>query len=338
MQLLRALLLRQEFIIGLTIILLCILIGLINPAFFSLPNIFRILRSTIILSMFALVAMIVIVSGGIDVSFPAIAAFSMYVTVVFIRDHGIDNLLLSFGLAALIGLGLGLFNAIFIALFRLPTLIVTLGTLSLFRGILLFFVGSQRIRLAEVSPALSELSRANLFTIENPGGGVANLHFAFLFVVVLAVIVWLLLRFTMLGRAIYAIGGDREAAERVGFNIRRTQFFIYGFVGLVAGITGLVFAALSREADPFSIVGIELDVIAAVVLGGASIMGGRGTVLGTLLGVLLITLISSSLVLIGISSDWQRFVVGLLIIAGTSIPVLQARQQARVRRTAQPAT
>ncbi|MCC6611918.1 MAG: ABC transporter permease [Anaerolineae bacterium] len=332
---LRRLLARQEVIIALTIIILSIFIGLVNPSFFSIPNVFRILRSGIIVGMFAMGVLIVLISGGIDVSFPAIAVSAMYITVVFIRDTGIDSLVLSFVVAGLIGLALGLFNAFFIALFKLPTLIVTLGTLSLFRGLLLFFVGSQRIRIAEVSPVLSDLSRGNLITIDNPAGGVANLHIAFVFLVVLAVIVWLLLRYTMLGRAIYAMGGDLEAAERVGFNVRRTQFFIYGFVGLVAGITGIVYCSLSREADPFSIVGIELDVIAAVVLGGASIMGGRGTVVGTLLGVLLITLISSSLVLLGISSDWQRFVVGILIIIGTSIPVLQLRQRQRTQSAAQ---
>jgi simple sugar transport system permease protein len=334
---LRSLLARQEVIIGLTIIILAVLIGLINPAFFSLSNIFRILRSTIIIGMFSMGVLIVLISGGIDVSFPAIAAFSMYATVIFIRDTGTDILPLSFLIAGLIGLGLGLINAMFIAIFRLPTLIVTLGTLSLFRGVLLFFIGSERIRLSDVSPSLSDLSRANLISIQQETGGLANLHVAFAFLIMLALIVWFLLRYTMLGRTIFAIGGDREAAARVGFNIRRTQFFIYGFVGLVAGMTGLTFGVLTREADPFSIVGTELEVIAAVVLGGASIMGGRGTVIGTLLGVLLITLISSSLVLLGISSDWQRFVIGVLIIVGTTIPVIQQRRSLQQARALQAA-
>lgn len=323
---LRKLLLRQEFVLALIILVLIVVITAINPNFLSLPNLFRTLRSTIVLGMFAMGVLIVLISGGIDVSFPAIAVFSMYVTVVVMDSlANVDSVVFAFILSGLIGLGLGLFNAIFIAIFRLPTLIVTLGTLALFRGFLLFFIGSTRIRIAEVSDTLSDFSRANLLTIQAPGGGLANLHFTFAFLVVLAIIVFLLLRYTMLGRSIYAIGGDAEAAERVGINIRRTQFFIYAFVGLIAGITGMVFSVLSREADPFSIVGIELEVIAAVVLGGASIMGGRGTVLGTLLGVLLITIISNNLVLIGISSDWQKFAVGLLIIIGTAIPVIQAR-------------
>jgi simple sugar transport system permease protein len=315
-------------LVALTIIVLSIVITLINPAYSTLPNIFRILRSSIIVGMFAMGAVIVLISGGIDVSFPAVAMFAMYVTVRIMVDTGIDSVLFAFVVSALVGLLLGGINAVFIAVFKLPTLIVTLGTLSLFRGVLLFFIGSERLRIADVSEPLSEMARANLFTIEAPGGGLANLHIAFVFPVVLAVIVWLVLRYTMLGRAVYAIGGDREAAERVGFNLLRVQFFIYLFVGLIAGVTGMLYCVLSREADPFSLVGAELDVIAAVVLGGASITGGRGTVIGTVLGVLLITIISSSLVLVGIPSEWQRFVIGVLIIIGTAIPVLQTGRNA----------
>ena len=125
------------------------------------------------------------------------------------------------------------------------------------------------------------------------------------------------------------MGGAREAAERAGFNIRSNQFIIYGFVGLVSGIGGMIVATLFRQANPFSIVGTELDVIAAAVLGGASIAGGRGTVIGTLIGVLLITIVNSSLVLLGIPSEWQKVVVGFLILVGTAIPILQSKAAER---------
>ncbi len=116
-------------------------------------------------------------------------------------------------------------------------------------------------------------------------------------------LVWLLLDFTMLGRGIYALGGSREAAERAGFNIRRIQYFIYGTVGLLAGIAGIIYASLNRQANPQELVGTELNVIAAVVLGGASLTGGRGTVIGSLLGVALVVIMNNSLVLIGVPSD-----------------------------------
>jgi simple sugar transport system permease protein len=327
----RALFARQEFIILIVLLVLCSLIALINPgAFISVPNLFRILRACIVIGIFALGTLIVLISGGIDVSFPAIAIAALYLSTRIIVDTGLDSVPLAFLLGALIGLGLGLINGVFIGVFRLPTLIVTLGTLNLFRGALLFFVGSERIRLSEVTTNLSEASRLNLITVPLARGE-ASLHFTFALLIGLALLVWFILSRTMLGRAIYAIGGDREAAERAGFNITRTQFFIYGFVGLLAGIGGIVFGILSREADPFSLYGQELEVIAAVVLGGALITGGRGTVIGTLLGVLLITIISSNLILLNIPTEWQRFVIGLLIIIGVGIPAIQALRKRQVR-------
>jgi simple sugar transport system permease protein len=145
------------------------------------------------------------------------------------------------------------------------------------------------------------------------------------------IIVWLLLTYTMLGRGIYALGGAAEAAERAGFNVTRIQYFIYGFVGLLSGIAGLTFGALARQANPQDLVGTELNVIAAVVLGGAYLTGGRGTVLGTLLGVILVVIANSSLILIGVPTVWQRVVIGAIILIGTGIPAI------RERRAGQPA-
>jgi len=130
----------------------------------------------------------------------------------------------------------------------------------------------------------------------------------------------------MLGRGVYALGGSREAAERAGFNISRIEYFIYGFVGLLSGVAGMTFGALNRQANPQDIVGSELNVIAAVVLGGAQLTGGRGTVIGTILGVALVVIMNNSLILIGVPSVWQRVVIGLIILIGTGLPALQARR------------
>ncbi len=332
---------RNEFLVLMTIIVLSIIISFINPqAFLTLANLFRILRSSIVIGIFAMGVLIVLISGGIDVSFPAIAVFALYSTVAIMFNLGIQDALLAIFpettayllgfivallLGALIGMILGAINAFFIAQFNLPTLIVTLGTLNAFRGFLLFFVGTLIFR-EEIPQGMVELSRTNLLSISPPEQRTANLNISILILLAVTVLVWFLLRYTMLGRAIYAIGGDREAAARAGFNIRRTQYFIYIFVGILAGIGGIVFGSLGRQANPFDIVGTELDVIAAVVLGGASISGGRGTVIGTLLGVLLITLVSSSLVVIGIPSEFQKVVVGALIIIGVAIPAVQNRR------------
>ena len=330
---LRKLATRQEFIVFLTIILLSVILGTINPAYFSSANIARMLNSAIVIGIFALGVLVVLISGGIDVSFTAIAIFSMYVTVNLLLQWGYEGPVgLAFLISGAIGLVLGLINAIFIALFRLPTLIVTLGTLSLYRGFMLFFIGSTYIR--DIPQGMADFSRSNLMAFDAPNGGQVQLRTAILIMVGLAILVWFILRYTMLGRGIYAMGGAREAAERAGFNIRRTQFFIYGFAGVIAGIAGLTFGSLLRQANPFSIVGMELDVIAAVVLGGASIAGGRGSVIGTILGVLLITIVSNSLVLVGIPSEWQSVAVGIILIVGTAVPAIQSQRAARRARVA----
>lgn len=318
----------NELFVALTIIGLSLIIGSLNPAYFSVANLFAVLRSAIILGLFAIGVLVVLISGGIDVSFPAIAVFAMYSTVKIMIALDINNLALAFLLSALIGLGLGLFNAIFIGIFRLPTLLVTLGTLSLFHGFLLFFIGTTIIR--GIPPVLVDFSRSVLITAE-ARRGVVSLPTAFLFLVFFALLVWFVLRYTMLGRSIYALGGGREAAERAGFNITRIQFIIYGFVGFLSGITGMVSGSLSRVANPQTIVGIELDVLAAAVLGGASIIGGRGTVLGTLLGVMLIAVVGNSLVLVGIPTEWRSVVVGALILVGVGLPAIQRKRAERLR-------
>ncbi len=320
---------KHEFIIALIIIAISLMIGLINPNFFSVANFFSVVRSGTIMGIFAMGVLVVLISGGIDVSFSGIAIFAMYTTIDFlVKQDYQGDMLVPFIMSAAIGLGLGLVNAFFIGFFRLPTLIVTLGTLSLFRGAVLFFVGSDYYNTAELPPGIREYARATVFTLDTASGQ-TSLHPAIFILIVTALLVWFVLKYTMFGRSIYAMGGAREAAERFGFNIHLNQYIIYGFVGLVSGIGGMIVAALFRQANPFSIVGTELDVIAAAVLGGASIAGGRGTVVGTLLGVLLITIVNNSLVLLGIPSEWQKVVVGFFILVGTAIPILQSRAAQR---------
>ncbi len=315
---------RSEVLVAATIIVLSLIIGLQNPTFFTIGNLFDLLRSSIVTGIFAMGVLIVIVSGGIDLSFTAIGIFSLYSTVKLMKAYAPDApIWAAFIVAALIGLGLGLINGFFIARFKLPTLIVTLGTMSMFQGFLLFVIGNNIIR--DVPPALTAFARTALVRIPL-ARGTANLHPAIFITLGAILIVYFLLNYTMLGRGIYTLGGAREAAERAGFNVVRTQYFIYAFVGLLSGIAGMTFGSLARQANPQDLVGSELNVIAAVVLGGATLTGGRGTVIGTILGVALVTIANNSLILIGVPSVWQRVVIGLIILVGTGLPAIQARR------------
>lgn len=318
---------RTETLLALTIVVLSIYIGTVSPVFLTVGNLFDLLRSSIVIGLFAMGTLIVIISGGIDVSFTAVAVFAQYATVKLMTIYLPEApLWIIFVIAALIGFGLGLINAFFISRFRLPTLIVTLGTLSMFRGFLLFAIGNKIIR--DIPPSMPAFARTSLFEVEM-AAGVSRLHPGVIFTVLAAIVVWFLLDYTMLGRGIYALGGSREAAERAGFNISQIQYFIYGTVGLLAGLGGIIYASLNRQANPQELVGSELNVIAAVVLGGATLTGGRGTVLGALLGVGLVVIMNNSLVLIGVPSEWQRVVIGLIILVGTGLPTIQARRASR---------
>jgi simple sugar transport system permease protein len=309
---------RQEFWLALITLMLGIGIGLANPAFLSPANVFDLCKSSTVTGLFALGVLIVLVSGGIDVSFAAIGAFSMYVTSKVLLASGLQgSAAIAFLLAAAIGASLGLFNGIFIAFFRLPTLIVTLGSASLFRGFLLAFIGTTIVN--NLPAGMVRFSRLSLWEGTLAHGTPAGLSASFGLFVIAALLVGFLLRQTMLGRGIYAMGDNLVAAERAGFRIRRQQLFIYGLVGLLSGVAGLVHACMMRNANPFDLVGMELNVIAAVVLGGASITGGRGTVLGTVLGVMLLVTINNSLILLNIPSYWQKVVTGLVILVSTGI-------------------
>jgi simple sugar transport system permease protein len=316
----------SEGIILLTTILLCVGVTLINPVFCSAPNLLDLIRNSITTGLFALGVYTALLSGGIDVSFTAVAAFSMYGTVklcVLINPHA--PLWLIFIVAALIGATLGGFNATLIALFRLPTLIVTLGTLSLFRGLLLTFLGTKHI--TDIPDAMLQLSRTYLYRGRLADGSLFSLPATSIALFVVAILIAVLVRLTMLGRWIYAIGGSELASIRLGLPVVKVKFFIYVLIGLIAGITGIVHSSQARVANPFDLVGSELNVLAAVVLGGTRITGGRGSVFGTLVGVFLVTMINNSLVLLGVPSYWERCVIGLLVLIGAGVPILVQRVQ-----------
>ena len=316
----------SEGVIFLTTVFLCAGVGLINPIFLSAPNLLDLVRNSITTGLFALGVLIALLSGGIDVSFMAIAAVAMYGTVkLFVQLDPNAPLILIFLVGAAIGALLGTINGVLIAFFRLPTLIVTLGTLSLFRGFLLTFLGTRHI--VDLPDSMIDLSRAYLYRGRLPDGSLFSLPATTLVLVGVTIFVAVLLRYTALGRFIYALGGGEVASSRLGIPVARTKLFIYVLIGLIAGITGIVHSSQARVANPFDLVGSELNVIAAVVLGGARITGGRGGVFGTILGVSLVTIINNSLVLLNVSSVWDRFVVGVLIILGAGVPLLLQRLQ-----------
>ncbi|MDD3997442.1 MAG: ABC transporter permease [Sphaerochaetaceae bacterium] len=307
---------RHETNLALILIVLSVVVSLINPAYFSTANLFKILKSSVEMGIFAIAFLVILILGGIDMSFPAIASASMYITIkLLISGNSEVPLIVPFLIAMAIGAALGALNGVFIGIMGLPTLIVTLGTMSIIKGALLVFVGKNWI--TQLPNVLIEFSRSNLLASVGDTGESIGLHSSVIILLVVALIVWALLRYTWFGRSIYAIGTNQIAAERDGIACKKTKFIACILSGVLAALAGLIHCSLVRVANPFDIFGTELNVIAAVVLGGASLTGGAGTVGGTLLGVFLINIINNSLILMGIHSYWQKFVVGLIVILST---------------------
>lgn len=319
----------RELLLAVVIILVAAIFGLMAPQFFSFAHLFGIGRSSVVIGLMALGLLLVLITGGIDVSVSATAVASMYTTTVVLTEVDYQGpFVLAALLACLIGAGFGLVNAILVSVLKLPSLIVTLGTLTLFRGGLLAFVGTERIR---VLPAqMREFSGSQLFTVTS-GSRPGSFHVAVLVLILVAVTLSWALNSTGWGRSMYAIGDNEEAATRLGVPVTRIRFTAFVLAGTLAGLAGIISGALNRAADPFTIVGLELDALVAVVLGGAAITGGRGSVLGTMLGVLLITMVGASLVLVGIPSAWRQAFVGLFLLLGVAVPALRQRRIERSR-------
>jgi simple sugar transport system permease protein len=314
----------NEMFVMYIIIAFSIIASLVNSAFLSLDTVFGTSRSMLITMIFALCEMVIIVSGGIDVSFPAIACFSLFFTVSIMNKTHIDSLIFAIALAGLFGLAWGTLNAVLIGKFKIPALIATLGTSSIANGATLVY--SQGIEISNIPSSIDALSQKYLFSVTNSMGGKSAMTVLIILPIVLCFLFHWILRYTMLGRKIYAIGGDINAARITGINVMKTQFIVYMAAGFLTGIAGITNVALMRNANPSNLMGAEMMVIAAVVIGGTRITGGHGSVIGTVLGVLLITLVFNNLIMLGIPNYWQSFAVGLMIVLGTTITSLRAKK------------
>jgi simple sugar transport system permease protein len=319
----------NEAIIAVVIVALVLLVGLVDGRFWAVGTAFNVAHDTLETLVFALAFLVVLLIGGIDVSFDAVGIFAGY-TVSLLALRGVfgGDIWLAFALAGAIGLGLGAINGLAVVGLRLPVLIATLATRSIYVGILLSFIGS---RWFDFLPGdLGSFADIQLMRVPM-GLASVGLTPLVLPVIVLCVVLWYVLSRTMFGKGLYAVGGDPESARRAGFPMTRLRIGALCLAGLLAGLGGMTHVTLIANANPYELVGSELKAIAAVVLGGASIFGGRGTVLGTALGAILIALINYSMVLLGIPTAWTQVVVGVFLLLGISAQLLRNRPLAARR-------
>jgi rhamnose transport system permease protein len=294
-------------------------VTLAYPQFASAANLRDSLDDTAILILLALGQMLVILTRGIDLSVAANVALSgLCVAMLNKADPGLSMavvLLLAFGIGAL----LGFINGLLVWQVGIPSIVVTLGTMAVFRGTAYLISGGSWVTSGDMSPAFQGLVRGTTL-------GLSNLSLA---AVLCALAIWVFLKYSSAGRNLYAAGNNPAAAAYIGVNASRAQCLAFTICGAISGLCGYLWAARFAVAYTDTANGFELTVIAACVIGGISIAGGIGNVAGLLLGCLFLGVIKNALPLLGVSPFWQTAVSGAVILGAV---MLNASQTGKVRR------
>lgn len=286
-----------------TLVLLLIFFSIASQNFFTFSNITSILLSTAVIGIMALGTTFVIITGGIDLSIGTGMTMCSVMTAMALSNWGMPMVV-----AILVGLAtgalIGLVNGLNIAFLNLPPFIATLGMMLVCQGLALVISGVRPIYTTSVKA----------FRLIALGAFIPGLANAVLILFALAVLAWFILSKTLLGRYNYAIGSNEEATRLSGIDTRKWKIAIYTLAGVFTGAAGIVMASRLNSAQPQLGAGYELQAIAAVIIGGTSLLGGRGTIIGTLIGALIMSVLINGLRILSIQSEWQNVVVGVVII------------------------
>lgn len=304
---------QHEFWLGLLVIALAVGLSVSTDEFLSLGNLTDVATSYAILGILACGLFVVLISGGIDISFPAMTAIAQYVMASWVITHG-GNFALALCIAIAVGLLLGLLNGVLVYWLRVPAIIITIATLNVYYGLLVYSTkGTWLYGFPDWF-----MNGINWFSFTAADGYDYGLTLPLLCLAAVILFTAVLMNYTRLGRQIYAMGGNRDAASRLGLNLLKLHFYVYGYMGILAGVAAVVQAQITQSVAPNSLLGFELTVLAAVVLGGTSMSGGRGTLTGTLLGVVLLAFLQNGLTLLGVSSYWHTVFSGAIILVSIS--------------------
>ncbi|MBN9503260.1 MAG: ABC transporter permease [Armatimonadetes bacterium] len=296
-----------------------------EPRLLSASSISSILLWIPLLTVMAVGQMLVIVTRGIDVSVGSMLGLSGMLTGMLFRAHPDLNLALGAGASLGIGAVLGLINGGLIAWAKIPPIITTLGTLSVYRGLTFIVSGGHQIDSNNIPSALTEWSLRGPVTI----GGV-TLPWLLVFALLAVGLGYFLTNKTVLGRNLYAIGSRPEAAHLRGVPVGKSVFACYVICGALAGFAGLLYASRYGFVNPATAgSGMELTVIAATVIGGCDVKGGSGSVGGVLLGCILLGVVNVALAVLGVAADWQVLVYGSVILIALGLDAFASRRQAK---------
>ena len=303
----------QHIIMPFVLLLLCAYFALATDNFLTVANWSNVIRQIATLAFLAMAMTLIIISGGIDISVGAVIAFVSMVTAdVMLRTNSIT---IGFGAGLLAGLAFGALNGVLVARYHVPAFVTTLGTQAIARGSALLYGGGMAITGLPI-----EYGRLGT-------GFVGPVPVALIVTVVGFIVVGGLLHRTVFGRYIFAVGGDEEAAMSVGVNVTQVKLRIFMVGGLLTGMGGVIMSSRILSGHPALGLAMELDAIAAVVIGGGRLGGGRGTIFGTIVGVLILGVIRNGLNLMRVSSYVQEVIIGIIIIAGVLLDMMQRRDK-----------
>jgi ribose/xylose/arabinose/galactoside ABC-type transport system permease subunit len=306
------------------LIVLCVIISVGNPVFLRIDNIMDLIRSNLVLCITAIGLLLPVLTGGIDVSISATIAFVTVVVGKFLINVS-SNVFLAFLLGCLVGMCLGLINGVIIAKIKIPPIVATLGTMTITNGVMRLWMKGMLIN--NLPEEFISFGKFRFFEVQTSQGGITGIPVQVLILTGVVFVTWVVLKYTLIGRSIYAIGGNPVSAQRIGYNVDKTILFIYTYAGLLSGLAGVVSTSIMRQVDQKAFTGYELTVVAAVVLGGVNIAGGNGTLFGTILGVIFLSIINNGLILLHIPTFWQQIVIGVIIVIAASSDALRVRYE-----------
>ena len=303
------------------VFVLSLVLSVVSESFLSFPNWMNIFRQTAINALVSCGMLMVLLTGGVDLSVGSMVALTSCFMGVLMTQFGVQNPLILICSALVVGFLCGGFNALLFTKLRLPhPFVSTMGSKMIFRGLALFVTGAAPI--AGFPDSVTFLGYRN----------VGKFPLCFIAVIIVFSLMHIFLNFTALGRKIYSVGGNKEAARLSGINVPGTLNFVYIMSGIMCALAGIVMVGRVGTAAPLAGETFDTDAIAACVIGGASFSGGKGTITGTLIGALLIAIIRNGLNLLGAQTDVQFMVIGAVIIIAVLIDVIRTGSELKAKR------
>jgi ribose transport system permease protein len=305
----------QQFLAFASLIVIFLFFSLASSNFLNYNNVTAILFSTVVIGLLALGTTFVIITGGIDLSIGTGMALCAVISGVLITKSGVPVLCGVVG-AVLFGGLIGLVNGFNVSVLGIPPFIATLAMMLAAQGLALVVSDSTPIYFTD-TPSYTQISTGHLFGVDFPN--------AVLVLAVALVIAAVLLNKTVLGRYTYSIGSNEEATALSGINVRRWKLGIYTLAGLFTGLAGVMISARLASAQPGTGLGYELQAIAAVVIGGTSLTGGTGSIVGTIIGALIISVLNNGLQIMQIAQEWQNVILGVVILVAVYADMARKR-------------